>query len=138
VVEIDGTDDVAPAEPAWFRSVPAHIGIAGAQGTGFAPPWHARRIGGVPAGSPPPRAPTIAGCPRLLFKEKAMTVARITEISSVSPKSFEDAIVQGVERANKTLKNVKGAWVKDQEVTIDGGKISGYKVILKVTFVLTD
>jgi flavin-binding protein dodecin len=67
-----------------------------------------------------------------------MTVARITEISSVSKKSFEDAIVQGVARANKTLKNVKGAWVKDQEVTIDGGKISGYKVILKVTFVLTD
>ena len=46
--------------------------------------------------------------------------------------------VQGVERANKTLENVKGAWVKDQEVTIDNGKISGYKVILKVTFVLTD
>lgn len=66
-----------------------------------------------------------------------MTVARITEISSISRKSFEDAIVQGVERANKTLKNVKGAWVKDQEVTIgDNGKISGYKVILKVTFVL--
>ncbi|MPZ44139.1 MAG: dodecin domain-containing protein [Betaproteobacteria bacterium] len=67
-----------------------------------------------------------------------MTVARITEISSVSTKSFEDAIIQGVERANKTLKNLKGAWVKDQEVNIDNGKISGYKVILKVTFVLTD
>ena len=67
-----------------------------------------------------------------------MTVARITEISSISPKSFEDAIVQGVDRANKTLKNVKGAWVKDQEVQIDNGKICGYKVILKVTFVLSD
>ena len=67
-----------------------------------------------------------------------MTVARISEISSVSPKSFQDAIVQGIERANKTLKNVKGAWVKDQEVLIDKGKVSGYKVILKVTFVLTD
>ncbi len=67
-----------------------------------------------------------------------MTVARITEISSVSPKSFEDAVVQGVARANKTLKNLKAAWVKDQEVTIDGGKITEYKVILKVTFVLTD
>lgn len=67
-----------------------------------------------------------------------MTVARITEISSVSGKSFQDAIVQGIERANKTLRNVKGAWVKDQEVTIDNGRISGYKVILKVTFVLTD
>ena len=67
-----------------------------------------------------------------------MTVARISEISSVSNKSFEDAIVQGVERANKTLKNVKGAWVKDQEVVIDNGKITGYKVNLKVTFVLMD
>ena len=67
-----------------------------------------------------------------------MTVARITEISSVSDKSFQDAIIQGVERANKTLKNVKGAWVKDQEVTIDNGKVTGYKVILKVTFILSD
>lgn len=67
-----------------------------------------------------------------------MTVARISEISSVSAKSFQDAIVQGIDRANKTLKNVKGAWVKDQEVIIENGKITGYKVILKVTFVLTD
>jgi len=67
-----------------------------------------------------------------------MTVARITEISSVSSVSFQDAIVQGVDRANKTLKNVKGAWVKDQEVTIDNGKVTGYKVILKVTFILSD
>ncbi|MBK7472177.1 MAG: dodecin domain-containing protein [Betaproteobacteria bacterium] len=67
-----------------------------------------------------------------------MTVARISEISSVSKKSFEDAIIQGIERANKTLKNVKGAWVKDQEVQIENGKVAGYKVILKVTFVLTD
>jgi dodecin len=67
-----------------------------------------------------------------------MTVARITEISSVSSVSFQDAILQGVERANKTLKNVKGAWIKDQEVTIDNGKVTGYKVILKVTFILAD
>ncbi len=67
-----------------------------------------------------------------------MTVARISEISSVSKKSFEDAIIQGVARANKTLKNVKGAWVKDQEVQIDKGKVIGFKVIMKVTFVLTD
>jgi hypothetical protein len=67
-----------------------------------------------------------------------MTVARISEISSVSKKSFEDAILQGVTRANKTLKNVKGAWVKDQEVQIEDGKVIGFKVILKVTFVLTD
>jgi dodecin len=67
-----------------------------------------------------------------------MTVARISEISSVSKKSFEDAILQGVARANKTLKNVKGAWVKDQEVMIEKGKVTGFKVILKVTFVLND
>jgi dodecin len=67
-----------------------------------------------------------------------MTVARITEISSISKKSFEDAIAQGISRANKTLKNVKGAWIKDQEVTIDKGKVTGYKVTLKVTFVLED
>jgi flavin-binding protein dodecin len=65
-----------------------------------------------------------------------MTVARITEISSISPKSFEDAITQGIARANQTLKNVKGAWVKDQEVTIENGQVTGYKVILKVTFIL--
>jgi dodecin len=67
-----------------------------------------------------------------------MTVARITEISSISKKGFEDAIAQGISRANKTLKNVKGAWIKDQEVTIDKGKVTGYKVTLKVTFVLED
>jgi flavin-binding protein dodecin len=65
-----------------------------------------------------------------------MTVARITEISSVSTTSFQDAIIQGVDRANKTLKNVKSAWVKDQEVNIDNGKVVGYKVVLKVTFIL--
>lgn len=67
-----------------------------------------------------------------------MTVARITEISSISKKSFEDAVNQGVDRANKTLKNVAGAWVKDQEVTVENGKVNGYKVILKVTFVLNE
>ena len=67
-----------------------------------------------------------------------MTVARITEISSVSKVSFEDAVKQGIDRANKTLKNVKGAWIKDQEVTIDNGQVAGYKVILKVTFILAD
>ena len=67
-----------------------------------------------------------------------MTIARITEISSVSTRSFQDAIEQGVARAHKTLKNVMGARVKDQEVTIDQGKVTGYKGILKVTFVLAD
>lgn len=65
-----------------------------------------------------------------------MSVASITEISATSPKSFEDAIVNGVARANETLRNVKAAWVKDQEVMINNGKVSEYKVVLKVTFVL--
>jgi len=67
-----------------------------------------------------------------------MTVARITEISSVSKKGFEDAISEGIRRANKTLRNVKGAWVKDMEVNVEKGKVTGYKVILKVTFVIDD
>ncbi len=67
-----------------------------------------------------------------------MTVARITEISSISKKSFDDAVAQGVARANKTLKNVKSAWIQDQEVLVEKGKVAGYKVTMKVTFVLAD
>jgi flavin-binding protein dodecin len=67
-----------------------------------------------------------------------MTVARITEISSISKKSFDDAVTQGVARAHKTLKNVQAAWVKVHKVECSDGKITGYKVILKVTFVLQD
>jgi len=70
--------------------------------------------------------------------EAIMSVARITEITSESTKSFEDAVQLGVARANKTLKNVKGAWVQDQKVTVENGKISMYRVSLKVTFVLED
>ena len=67
-----------------------------------------------------------------------MSVARITEISSTSDKSFEDAIRQGIARATKTLRNVRAAWVKEQEVTIEGERIVAYKVIMKVTFLLED
>jgi len=65
-----------------------------------------------------------------------MSVAKITEITSASSKSFDDAIEEGVKRANKTLKNVTNAWVADQSVTVDDGKISSYNVRLKITFVL--
>jgi len=65
-----------------------------------------------------------------------MSVARVVEISSTSPKSFEDAIIQGVSRANKTLRQVKSAWVKEQEAEVEDGKVVAYKVNLKVTFVL--
>lgn len=67
-----------------------------------------------------------------------MSVARVTEISASSTKSFEHAVRKGVERASKTLKNVSGAWVKDQEVGVKDGKVSDYRVKLKVTFVLED
>jgi dodecin len=67
-----------------------------------------------------------------------MTVAKITEITSTSSKSFDDAIATGIKRATKTLKNVTGAWVQDQEVTVKKDKISEYRVRLKVTFVLRD
>jgi dodecin len=67
-----------------------------------------------------------------------MSVARVIEISSTSSKSFEDAILQGVARASETLRQVKGAWIKEQEVTIDNGKITAYKVNMMVTFVLED
>jgi flavin-binding protein dodecin len=66
-----------------------------------------------------------------------MSVARVTEIIASSKKSFEDALEQGIDRANKTLQNVKGAWIKDQSVVLDDGKIIEYRVCLKVTFVLT-
>ena len=65
-----------------------------------------------------------------------MSVARIVEISSTSDKSFEDAIVQGIGRASKTLREIKSAWVKEQEVTVRDNKVVEYKVILKITFVL--
>jgi dodecin len=67
-----------------------------------------------------------------------MSVARVIEISSTSEKSFEDAIQQGINRASKTLRQLRSAWLKEQEVQIEGGKISRYKVNLMVTFVLED
>ena len=67
-----------------------------------------------------------------------MSVASITEISSTSPTSFEDAIQQGIARAAKTLRHIRGAWVKEQEVKVENDRITAYKVILKVTFVLED
>src|SRR5215208_6278488 len=67
-----------------------------------------------------------------------MSVATVTEISALSDKSFEDAIQQGIARATKTLRNVEGAWIKDQNVMIEDGNIKGYKVNLEVTFVLEE
>ncbi|MGI9418677.1 MAG: dodecin family protein [Geminicoccaceae bacterium] len=65
-----------------------------------------------------------------------MAVARVTEIIASSPKSFEDAVKVGIKRACKTLKNVKGAWVKSQKVVVEKDKIKEYRVNLEITFVL--
>ena len=67
-----------------------------------------------------------------------MSVARITELSATSQTSFEDAIQQAISRATATLRGVEGAWIKDQNVLIQDGAITGYKVNLAVTFVLED
>jgi flavin-binding protein dodecin len=67
-----------------------------------------------------------------------MAVARVTEISSTSSKSFDDAVEMGIARAAKTLRNVRGAWVKEQRVDVKDGKIAEYQVNLMVTFVLDD
>ncbi len=67
-----------------------------------------------------------------------MTVARVTEISSTSSKSFDDAINEGVARATQTLRNVRSAWVKEQRVDIRDGRIAEYQVNLMVTFILED
>ncbi len=67
-----------------------------------------------------------------------MSVAKVSEISATSSKSFEDAIQQGLTRASKTLRHIKGAWVKEHQVKCDGGKIVEYQVNMMVTFVLDD
>lgn len=66
-----------------------------------------------------------------------MSIAKVTEIKVSSPDSFDDAIKQGIARANKTLRNVKSAWIKDFEViSDDDGRITEYRVLMKVTFIL--
>jgi flavin-binding protein dodecin len=67
-----------------------------------------------------------------------MSVAKVTEISSTSTKSFEDAIQQGLARAGKTLRNIRGAWIKEQHVRYDGSRVSEYQVNMMVTFVLDE
>jgi flavin-binding protein dodecin len=67
-----------------------------------------------------------------------MTVAKVSEITSTSPKSFGDAVQKGIKRASKTLKNITSAWIADQEVEIQKGKVTEYRVRMRVTFVLED
>ncbi len=67
-----------------------------------------------------------------------MSVAKITEITSTSTKSFDDAVSAGIARASKTLQNIKGAWVKGMKVDVENGKITDYRVDMKITFILKD
>jgi dodecin len=67
-----------------------------------------------------------------------MSVAKVSEISATSSKSFEDALNQGIARANKTLRNVRAAWVKEQQVRVSNGSITEYQVNMMVTFVIDD
>jgi hypothetical protein len=67
-----------------------------------------------------------------------MSVAKVTEIIASSPKSFEDAVATGIARADKTLKNIRGAWIAEQKVAVEKGKVTEYRVTMRVTFVLKD
>lgn len=67
-----------------------------------------------------------------------MSIAKVTEISSSSPVSFQDAVERGIARASKTLKNIKGAWVNEEKVTCENGKIIAYRVNMKISFELED
>lgn len=67
-----------------------------------------------------------------------MSIAKVTEIICSSPKSFDDAVENGIKRASETLKGITGAWVADQKVTVKDGDIQEYRVVLKITFVLAD
>jgi flavin-binding protein dodecin len=71
-------------------------------------------------------------------RRSEMSIAKVTEITASSPTSFEDALQQGITRAAKTLDNVQSAWIQDHEVDIQDGKITKYKVRMKITFILND
>jgi dodecin len=67
-----------------------------------------------------------------------MSVAKVTEISATSPKSFEDAVQQGLTRASKTIRNIRSAWIKEHQVRVQDGRVTEYQVNMMVTFVLDD
>jgi flavin-binding protein dodecin len=67
-----------------------------------------------------------------------MSVAKVTEITSCSPKSFDDAVQSGIARASKTLQNIKGAWVKGLKIDVENNRITSYRVDMKISFILKD
>lgn len=81
---------------------------------------------------------SLAAKQSLLYRRRNMSIAKISEISATSTKSFEDAIQQGIARATKTLRNVKSAWIKEQHIRIENGLPSEYQVNMMVTFVLDE
>ena len=69
-------------------------------------------------------------------RRSSMAVAKVIEITATSDESFEDAIRQGIDKASETVRGIKGAWVKEQKVLVEDGDVSGFRVDLKVSFVL--
>ncbi|MDX1492874.1 MAG: dodecin family protein [Longimicrobiales bacterium] len=67
-----------------------------------------------------------------------MSVAKVIEISARSSESFDDAVKRGVAKASETVNNIRSAWVKEMHAEVDGGTVSAYRVVMKVTFVLGD
>ncbi|MEO8431101.1 MAG: dodecin family protein [Acidobacteriota bacterium] len=67
-----------------------------------------------------------------------MSIAKVTELVASSPKSFDDAVVNGIRRAHKTLKGIRGAWIAEQKVKVENGKITEFRVTMRVTFVLKE
>ncbi len=65
-----------------------------------------------------------------------MSVAKVTEITSSSTESFQDAVDKGIARASKTIRNISGAWVQEEKVVVEGGRVKEYRVNMKVTFLL--
>jgi flavin-binding protein dodecin len=72
----------------------------------------------------------------LLLQELIMTIAKVSEITASSTKSFDDAIEKGIKRASETIRGIQGAWIQDQKVVINEGKIAEYRVNMKISFVL--
>lgn len=90
------------------------------------------------AGKALARRSTIASIREGQNWENVMSVAKVIELSSSSSESFEKAIKQGLARASRTLKNIEGAWIKEQQVSVKDGAVTGYRVNMMVTFVLED
>ena len=84
------------------------------------------------------RGSSSAACNNDNQERKTMSIAKVSEITSASSESFEDAVRKGIKRFGKTVDNVQGAWIKEQKVVVEDGKISEYRVTMAVTFVLKD